>query len=356
MTGDTITPVSMFPVVHATWDDPDHPAFNARQKICNATATLKPFGLQPDGSIAAFASHQFALLQHARAILSDAARHGSRVCERYDVDAQQMLDCSMPNRVVIGPLGLGASATNGMINNVLLLPGLDAAVLRAGDEHHVEVLAYGLDHLTDTMAPLLRQLHKLAIVSEDDFFDGLDLTDLLSSDRRWQLPGLDEISPRALAMIATDDLAGHCGVTIDNSTVRYFRVTRARLKSSERRRLSVNLLVRVRPDDMVIWSTTQPLRGTHTIGLVLSSELRLGAQPGSDASTMLCLDRFFATFTPHKAQPSALTTRTYINALIMLANQGTVACIRNEQARLLARAARQPVAEIRAQRRLPQRP
>jgi hypothetical protein len=69
---------------------------------------------------------------------------------------------------------------------------------------------------------------------------------------------------------------------------------------------------------------------------VLTSELKLCA----DSSTSQCLDRFFKTFTPHKAQPSALTTRAYINTLIMIANHGTVAHIRSEQAQLAAREAR----------------
>lgn len=328
ITGDTITPVSMFPVVHATWDDPDHPTFGARQHVCDAAATLTPFGLRPDGSIAAFARHQFALLQQARTMLKDAARHGSRVCEHYGIDPQQLLDRAMPNRVVIGPLGLGASLANGMINNVTLLPGLDGELLRTADEQDIDVLAYGLDHITETIPTLQPQLQKLAIVSDDDFFHGPELTDLLSGNGRCELPRLDEISSPILDTIANSDLAKHSGVTIDSSAVRYFSIQHARLKCPKRRPLHIHLLVRMRPSDMVIWSTTQPLSTTHATHVVLTSELKLSA----DASTTHCLDRFFKTFTPHKAQPSALTTRAYINTLIMIANQGTVACIRSEQA------------------------
>ena len=76
LTGDTLTAVSMFPLVHATWDDPEHPEFEARQRICDAAVALKPFDLQPDGSVAAFAGHQFNLLQQARAMLASAAQRG----------------------------------------------------------------------------------------------------------------------------------------------------------------------------------------------------------------------------------------------------------------------------------------
>ncbi|MEY2441414.1 MAG: hypothetical protein QOJ46_840 [bacterium] len=231
---------------------------------------------------------------------------------------------------------LGASATNGIINDVPLLPGLDAQLLRTADDHGIEVLAYAFDHMTETMAPLLSQLDKLAIVSEHDFFHGPELTDLLTGDQRWELPGLDEISSSALDVIGKDPHAGHA-VKIDSAAVRYFRVPSALLKAAEQRRrlpgLPVNLLARVRESDLVVWSTTQPLKGAGANQPVLSSELWLGAELGSDVSTMLCLDRFFSKFTPHKVQPSALTTRAYINALIMIANQGTVAYIRSQQAR-----------------------
>lgn len=333
VTGDTITPVSGFPVVHATWDDPTHPEFEARQKICNAAAALKPFGLQPDGSIAAFARYQFALLQDARAMLESAAQHGSRVCEDYGIDPKHMLDWAMPNRVVIGPLRLGAAATNGMINNVVLLPGLDAELLRVADEQDIEILAFALDHMTDATATLLPQLKKLAIAGEDDTFHGPELTDLLTSDGRWDLPGLDEISSKALDVIGKDRLAGHSGVKIDSGTVRYFRVQRARLRTAERRRLPVNLLARMRPSELIVWSTTKPLTGADANQPVLTSELQLGAELGTNASLTPCLDRFFETFTPHKAQPPTLTTRAYMNALIMIANQGVVTHIRGEQAR-----------------------
>jgi hypothetical protein len=328
MTGDTVTPVSMFPVVHATWDDPDHPQFQARQEICDAVAALQPFGLKPAGTIAAFAAQQLALLQQARAILESAAQHGSRVCEEYGIDPEHVLDWAMPNRVVIGPLRLGASATNGMINHVLLLPGLDAELLRTAAEHDVEVLAHAFDHMAENRPSLLPQLKKLAIVGEDDFFHGPELTDILTGDERWDLPRLDEISSSELDLIGKDDLADHAGVHIDSAAVRYFRVQQARLRAPEGR-LPVNLLVRVRPSDMVVWATTQPLTDAHANVPVLASELQLG----SDASIGHCLDRFFKTFTPHKAQPSALTTRAYMNALIMIANQGTVAYLRSQQAR-----------------------
>jgi hypothetical protein len=245
MTGDTVTPVSMFPVVHATWDDPDHREFQARQTTCSASAALKPFGLQPDGSLSAFVGHQFALLQQARSMLQRAAQRGSRVCEDYGIDAQYLLDRAMPNRVVLGPMRLGASATNGIINNVPLLPGLDAQLLRTADDHRIELLAYAFDHMTETMAPLLSQLDKLAIVSEHDFFHGPELTDLLTGDQRWELPGLDEISSSALDVIGKDPHAGHA-VKIDSAAVRYFRVPSALLKAAEQRRrlpgLPVNLL------------------------------------------------------------------------------------------------------------------
>jgi hypothetical protein len=246
MTGDTITPVSMFPVVHATWDDPDHPGFQARQEICDGAAALKPFGLQPNGSIAAFAEHQFALLQHARAMLTDAARRGSRVCAKYEIDPQHLLDWAMPNRVVSGPFRLGASASNGMINNVVLLPGLDADLLRTADEHDIELLAYAFDHMTETMAPLLSQLEKLAIVSQDDFFHGPELTDLLTGDQRWELPELSEISSRALDVIGTNDRAGHSGAKIDGAATRYFRVPSARLKAGDQGRRPPLCQARVR--------------------------------------------------------------------------------------------------------------
>jgi hypothetical protein len=330
MSGDSVTPVSMFPVVQATWDDPDHPEFEARQESCNAVAALQPFGLQPDGAIAAFASQQFALLQQARTILQKAAQRGSSVCEGYGVDPEHVLDWAMPNRVVIGPLRLGASATNGMINHVLRLPGLDAELLRAAEEHDVEVLAHAFDHMTETMSSLLAQLKKVTIIDGDEYFHGPELTDMLTGDERWILPGLDEISSSALGVIGKDDVAGYSGVSIDSAAVRYFRVREARLKALEGRgQLPVNLLVRVRPSDMVVWTTTQPLMGAHANLPVLVSELQLGAH----ASIGCCVDRFFKTFTPHKAQPSALTTRAYMNTLIMVANQGTVAYIRSEQAR-----------------------
>jgi hypothetical protein len=199
----------------------------------------------------------------------------------------------MPNRVVIGPLGLGASLSNAMINNVTLLPGLDGELLRAADEHDIDVLAYGLDHITETIPELQPQLQKLAIVSDDDFFHGPELTDPLSGGR-CELPRLDEISSPILDTIANSDLAEHCGVTIDSSAVRYFSIQHARLKCSKRRALHVHLLVRMRPSDMVIWSTTQPLSATHATHTVLTSELKLTA----DAPTTHCLDRFAARRPP----------------------------------------------------------
>jgi hypothetical protein len=337
ITGDTVTPVSMFPVAHGTWDDPIRPEFEVRQKICNAAASLRPFHLEPDGSIAAFCTHQFALLQYARAILERAAQRGSRVCEAYEINPQHLLDWAMPNRVVIGPLRLGASATNGIVNDVVLLPGLDAELLRAADEHGVEVLAFAFDQMTETIPPLLSQLEKLAIVGKEDFFHGPELTDLLIGDERWDLPGLGEISSSALNVIGKADLAGHSGMKIDSATVRYFRVPRAILKAADRRRrppgLPVNLLVHLRQGHMVVWSTTQPLTGAGANQPVLTSEMWLDAELGANSSTRVCLDRFFEMFRPHKAQPAALTTRAYMNVLIMIANLGTVAYIRNEQAR-----------------------
>lgn len=336
-TGDTVTPVSMFPVAHGTWDDPNHPEFEVRQKTCNAAAALRPFRLEPDGSIAAFCKHQFALLQHARAILESAAERRSRVCEAYEIDPQHLLDWAMPNRVVIGPLRLGASATNGIVNDVVLLPGLDAALLRAADEHGVEILTFAFDQMTETVPPLLSQLEKLAIVSNEDFFHGPELTDLLTGDQRWDLPGLDEISSCALDVIGKADLAGHSGVKIDSAAVRYFRVSGAILRAADRHRrspgLPINLLVHVRQGHLVVWSTPQPLSGAGANQPVLTSEMWLDAELGTNASTMLCLDRFFKMFRPHKAHAAALTTRAYMNVLIMIANLGTVAYIRNEQAR-----------------------
>ena len=243
----------------------------------------------------------------------------------------------MPNRVVIGPLRLGASAANGMVNDVLRLPGLDADLLRAAGDHDVEVLAYALDHMTDSLAPvipqLLRQLRGLAIPNNDDPYLGPDLAELLIGDYRWQLPGLDEISSTALAAIGTEDLAAQSGVKIDATAVRYFRLQQARLKSAQGRRLPVNLLVRITDSNLVVWSTTQPLSGASANQPVLTSELRVGLERGTEAGVRYCLPRFFDRFTPHKAQPVALTTRAYMNVLIMIANQGTVAHIRSLQAR-----------------------
>lgn len=338
LTGDTLTPVSMFPMVHGTWDDPEHPDFAERQKICDAAVALKPFDLQPDGSVAAFARYQFTLLQQARAMLVSAAQRGSQVCKEFGIDPQRMLEWSMPNRVVIGPLRLGASAANGIVNDIIRLPGLDADLLRAADEHDVDVLAYALDHMTDGLAPLvpqlLPQLRSLAIPNGDDPYLGPDLSELLTGDYRWQLPGLDEISSAALAVIGTDDLAAQSGVKIDADAVRYFRVQRARLKSAQGRRLPINLLVRISTDgDLVVWSTPRPLAGASANQPVLTSELRVALERRTDDGIKYCLPRFFAAFTPHKAQPIALTTRAYMNVLIMMANQGTVAHIRSVQAR-----------------------
>jgi hypothetical protein len=308
MTGDTHTPVSMFPVVHGTWDDPNHPKFEVRQKTCNAAATLRPFRLELDGSIAVFCKHQFALLQHARAILESAAERGSRVCEKYEINPQHLLDWAMPNRVVIGPLRLGASATSGIVNDVVLLPGLDADLLRTANKHGVEVLTFAFDQMTETVPQLLSQLEKLAIVSNEDFFHGPDLTDLLTGDERWDLPGLDEISSSALNVIGKADLAGHSGVKVNSAAVRYFRVPHAILKAPDRRRrpsgLPINLLAHVRQGHLVVWSTTQPLSGAGVNQPVLTSEMWLDAELGTNASTKLCLDRFFEMFRPHKAHPA----------------------------------------------------
>ena len=333
ITGDTVAPVSMLPVVHGTWDDPDHPAFEARQADCCAIKELAPLGLEPDGSIAAFAAHQFELLQAARAIVRYAARHGSRTCEEHGVDPGHMLEWAMPGRVVIGKLALGASASNGRVTDVPLLPGLNAELLRSADRHAIDVLAYAFDHHTDYMAALQSQLRKLSIADDDEYFHGPELTDLLTGDGRWALPTLDEIASTALDVIGAGEPAGHSGLTIESGAVRYFRVRQARLKGAHAPRLMINLLARVRDSDMVVWSTTQPLEGARANLPVVTSELQLGAELGTNASIMFCLDRFFTRFTPHKAQPTSLATRAYMYVQIMLANQGSVAYIRSEQAR-----------------------
>lgn len=332
ITGDTVAPVTMLPIVHGTWDDPDHPGFEARQRDCSAAKALAPLGLQPAGSIAAFAAHQFELLQETRAILTHAALRGSRTCEEHDVDPSHMLEWAMPNRVVIGKLALGASGGK-RVTEVPLLPGLDAELLLTGDRHAIDVLAYAADHLTEYMASLQSQLKKLSIADDDEYFHGPELTGLLTGDGRWSLPGLDEMSSAALGLIGAGELAGHAGIPIESSAVRYFRVRQARLRGAQGPRLAVNLLARVRGSDLVVWSTMQPLTGACANLPIMTSELQLGAELATNASSMFCLDRFFTRFMPHQAQPTALATRAYMYVQLMLANQGTVAHMRSEQAR-----------------------
>lgn len=330
ITGDTVVPISMFPVVHGTWDDPKHPAFEARQRDCCAAKALEPLGLQPAGSIAAFAAHQFELLDEARAILKHAAQYGSRTCEEHRASPSDMLEWAMPGRVVIGKLALGAAVASGTETDVSLLPGLNAELLQMADRHGIDMLAYAFDHLTDDLAALQSQLKRLSIVDADEYFHGPELTDLLIGVGHGALPGLDEISSAALDdVIGASESAGHSGPRIETSALRYFRVHRARLKDAESRRLAINLLGRVRASDLVVWSTTQPLIGACANQPIMTSELQLG----TNASSMFCLDRFFRWFMPHKTQPTALTIRAYMYMQIMLANQGTVAHMRGEHAR-----------------------
>jgi len=317
---DTICPVSIFPVTHATWDDPEHPEFAARQKICSAHEALEPLDLTPDGSIAGFADFQFGLLQAARRIVERAAERDSKVCQRFDVNPQQMLEWGMPPRVVIGSLRLGASATNGAISEIQTLPGLNAHLLRVGDEHDLEVLAYALDHMTDWEPGLIPQLRGLVILDAANSVSGLELGNLLAGEGRAEIPGLDEIGETALA---------NTGVDIDTKKVHYYRVRRARLTDSAGR-TGVDLLVRVRDREFISWSTTQELGRWEVLQSIVTSELH--CLSAFDASRMGCMDRFFTVFAPHQAQPTALKTRAYMNVPLLLANLGTVAQLRTEQA------------------------
>jgi hypothetical protein len=332
MNAHLTVPVTMWPVVHGTWDDPSHPYFAIRQMICDATAALDPFGLRPDGSIAAFAEDQLALVHDARAIFEHAARHGSRVCDDYGIDPTQALEWALPTRVVIGQLAHTASATR-QTSSVPLLPGLDADLLRTAHTSGVEVLAFAMDHMTDLVRELLPKLKKLAIVDEDEFFHGFELTDLLIGSGRWHLPGFNEIPSRVLAVIGDGALGERSDITIDTEAVQYFRIETARLKDAHRETMPVHLLVRRTSSDMVVWSTPKPLSGADANLAVQISELQLGASPRTDDSPRSGLEDFFNAVTPHKAQPAALTTRTYMNIVTMIAHQGRIGAIPAGQAR-----------------------
>jgi hypothetical protein len=333
MTAQTLTPVTMWPVVHGTWDDPSHPDFRTRQDDCDAAAALEPFGLQVDGSVAAFACDQLQLLHDARAIFEHAANHGSRVCDDYGIDPEHVLEWALPRRVVIDRLQLATAATAAGISSVPLLPGLDAELLRGADTMGVEVLAFAMDHMTDLIREHLPQLKKLAIVDGQESVHGFELTDLLIGSARWHLPGLDEIPSRALAVIADGAIGGPSGITVDSDSVQYFRVKAARLKDPQHETMPVHLLVRRTDSNMVVWSTTKPLSGVGANLPVLISELKLSAALGANQSPQTGLDRFFETFTPHKAQPPALTTRTYMNVVTMIAHQGTSGHFSTERSR-----------------------
>jgi hypothetical protein len=326
MTAQPIMPVTMWPVVHGTWDDPDHPDFRTRQAICDAAAALEPFGLQVEGSIAAFARDQLQLLHDARAIFEHAAKHGSRICDDYGIDPEYVLEWALPRRVVIGRLQLGTSS-------VPQLPGLDAELLQSADTMGFEILAFAMDHMTDLIREHLPQLKKLAIVHGDESVHGFELTDLLIGSARWHLPGLDEIPSRALAVIADGAIGGASGITVDSDSVQYFRVKAARLRGPQHETMPVHLLVRRTDSDMVVWSTPTPLSDAGANLPVLISERKLGAAPGTNDGPQIGLDRFFETFTPHKAQPATLTTRAYMNVVTMIAHQGTIAHLCHEQAR-----------------------
>jgi hypothetical protein len=332
MTAQTTVPITMWPVVHGTWDDPGHPDFAARQNVCDATAALQPFGLWPDGSIAAFTNDQLQLLHDARTIFEHAANHGSRVCDDYGIDPEQALEEALPKRTVIGRLTHATSATT-QASAATLLPGLDAELLRTADTSGIEILAFAMDHMTDLVRELLPQLKKLAIVDGEESVHGFELTDLLIGSGRWPLPGLDEIPSRALAVIGDGALGGPSGITIDSDAVQYFRVKAARVKDTQHGTVPVHLLVRRTYSDMVVWSTTRPLSGAGANLPVLISELQLRTEAGSHDTPRLGLDDFFETFTPHKAQPAALTTRTYMNIVTMIAHQATSAASPRTQAR-----------------------
>lgn len=357
LTGDTITPVTMFPVSHATWDDPDHEAFERRQRDCDAAAALAPFGLTPHGSVAGFAKYQFKLLQEARGILKRAAARRSPQCERYAVDPRRLLKSGMPNRVVIGTLTLGASAPDGAAGRVEHLPGLNAELLRVGQAHGIEVIAYAMDHMSDMEPRLFSQLKALSIASMGGPpLYGPELVQLLVGNGRWDVPGIDEIPAIALAAIGSPDVIETYGVDIDSKLVSYFRmqgtrsdidndaaenesmvhVSRAAARAAVTVRLTdpagvldVNLLARVTAREMIMWSTAEPLSGSAQTEALVTTELHY--LTNVKASRQACLDRFFATFTPHRAQASSLKTRAYMWVTFMLANLGTVGHIRAEQ-------------------------
>jgi hypothetical protein len=333
MTAQTLTPVTMWPVVHGTWDDPDHPDFPARQDVCDAAAALEPFGLQVEGSIPAFARDQLRLLHDARAIFEHAARHGSRVCDDYGIDPEHVLEWALPRRIVIGRLQLATAATAEGLSSVAVLPGLDAQLLRSADTMGIEVLAFAMDHMTDLIREHLPQLKKLAIVDGDESVHGFELTDTLIGPARWHLPGLDEIPSQALAIIADGAIDGTSRITVDSNSVQYFRVKAARLKDPQHETMPVHLLVRRTDSDMVVWSTAKSLSGADANLPVLISELKLGAELATNDSPQFGLDHFFETFTPHKTQPAALTTRAYMNVVTMIAHQGTIWHLCREQAR-----------------------
>jgi hypothetical protein len=298
----------------------------ARDSI--TTASNEPGAVQ----IAAFARQQLQLLQHARTIFEHAAEHGSRVCEDYGIDPQQILEWAFPKRVVIGPLALGASATGEGIGGVPLLPGLDAELLHTADIRGVEILAFALDHMTDLVRERLPQLKKLAILHGDDAVHGFELTDLLIGSGRWHLPGFDEIPSPALAVIGDGALGRPSGITIDSDSVQYFRVKSARLRDPQHGTMPVHLLVRRTYSDMAVWSTTKALSATGANVPVLMSELQLSAELGTDDRLRFGIDHFFEKFTPHKAQPATLTTRAYMNVVTMIANQGALAHLSDEHA------------------------
>jgi hypothetical protein len=84
---------------------------------------------------------------------------------------------------------------------------------------------------------------------------------------------------------------------------------------------------------MVVWSTAKSLSGADANLPVLISELKLGAALGTNDSSQFGLDHFLETFTPHKAQPAALTTRAYMNVVTMIVHQGTTGHLCRAQAR-----------------------
>jgi hypothetical protein len=254
------------------------------------------------------------------------------VCDDYGIDPEQALEWALPTRVVIGRLTHTAASTREP-SSVRLLPGLDADLLRAAHTRGTEVLAFAMDHTTDLVRELLPQLKKLTIIDGDESLHGFELTDLLIGSGRERLPGFDKIPSGTLAVIGYVALDGLSGITIDSDAVQYFRIEGARLKDAQRGTMPVDLLVRRTYSDMVVWSTPKPLSGADAILPVLISELHLGGGPGTDNSPRSSLEDFFNAFTPHKAQPAALTTRTYMNIVTMIAHQGRIGAIPARQAR-----------------------